>query len=482
MEQLKYTNEDRSFRRLMGCMAAALLLFYMICPVAPLRWADLYASYGKTLIIAMAAIYFFKCRLSGCIETKIVITYTAWLFITRLLNTDLYLQNDLELVISRLLCCVIFPVGMLLSTDERRKLLDFIIAICCGFFLVTALMGLYASIFGVYFYLPPEDVVFGIDSNYFSNTFSYIVAWGTNRTISAVWFYLGWCMMAYEFFRCNNKLWRIPIGIVWFIFHLTLAFCYCRSLMLAACVNVAMLIILLGLNCIKSRKSAVKIIAIFLIAAISLPICYKSFELLRGGTAIVYNAMDTDVERIADEYMSESFKKNAQDGQTFDDSRDLKTSVSNISNRGEIYASVIPTLKEDPMRMLIGKYNSKIMDVPHLFQSYPYYHMHNFLLQVLMLTGIPGLLLVVAFTVLMVVKMIRLFFSEKEGAALDVKLLTLPLSGIFIYGMFEIILFTASADERALTDFRELCFFLLAGIFLGFYYELFPPKKKIRNK
>ena len=56
MEKVYYINEDKSFRRLMGCMAAALLFFYMICPAAPLRWNDLYNSYGKILIIAMAAI------------------------------------------------------------------------------------------------------------------------------------------------------------------------------------------------------------------------------------------------------------------------------------------------------------------------------------------------------------------------------------------------------------------------------------------
>ena len=102
----------------------------------------------------------------------------------------------------------------------------------------------------------------------------------------------------------------------------------------------------------------------------------------------------------------------------------------------------------------------------------------NFLLQVLMLTGIIGLALVLAFTVLMVVKMIRFFFSQHPDATMDLKVLTLPLSGIFIYGMFEIILFTASADERALTDFRELFFFLLAGIFLGYYYQVFPKNRK----
>ena len=478
MEKVNYINEDRSFRRLMGCMAAALLFFYMICPAAPLRWNDLYNSYGKILIIAMAAIYFFKCGFKGCIEVKLVVLYTAWLFITRLLNTDLYLQNELDLVISRVLCCVFLAVGLLLEGKEREKLLDVLIAISGAFFLITALMGLFASVFGVYFYIPPEDVVFGIDSTFFSNTFPYIVAWGSNRTIAAVWFYLGWCMMAYEFFHCKNKLWRVPICIAWFIFHLTLAFCFCRILMLAVCVNVGMLLILLGIKYIKAKKLAVKVLVIVLITVISLPITYKSFEVLRTGTAAAYNMLDTDIERIADEYMAKSFVEGSKDGQSFEDTRDLKTSVSNISNRGEIYASVIPTLKADPMRLLIGKYSSKIMDIPNLFQSYPYFHMHNFLLQVLMLTGIIGLALVLAFTVLMVVKMIRFFFSQHPDATMDIKVLTLPLSGIFIYGMFEIILFTASADERALTDFRELFFFLLAGIFLGYYYQVFPKNRK----
>jgi len=477
MEKIINTSEDRGFRRLMGCMAAMLLIFYMLVPAAPERWNDLYNSYGKVLIISMAAIYFYKCGFKGCIEVKLVILYTAWLFITRLLNTDLYLQNELDLVISRVLCCVIFPVGLLLEPREREILLDFIIAVAGTFFLITGLLGLFACVFGVYFYIPPEDVVFGIDNTYMINVYTYIVAWGSNRTISAVWFYLGWCMMAYEFFHCKNRLWRIPICIAWFIFHLTLAFCFCRSLMLAVCGNVAMLLILLGIKYIKTKKQAVKVLAIVLIALISLPITYKSFELLRTGTAAAYNALDTDIERIADEFMAESFVEKTEDGQSFEDPRNLKNSVSNLSNRGEIYASVIPSLKADPMRLLIGKYSSKLMDVPNLFQSYPYFHMHNFLLQVLMLTGVIGFALVLAFTVLLVIKMIRFFFSQHPEATMARKMLTLPLSGIFVYGMFEIILFTASADDRALTDFRELCFFLIAGIFLGYYYQVFPAKK-----
>ena len=50
-----------------------------------------------------------------------------------------------------------------------------------------------------------------------------------------------------------------------------------------------------------------------------------------------------------------------------------------------------------------------------------------------------------------------------------------------MYGMLETILFTDSADQRALTDFRELFFFLLAGFVLAAYYEQFPASPKTQS-
>jgi len=76
-----------------------------------------------------------------------------------------------------------------------------------------------------------------------------------------------------------------------------------------------------------------------------------------------------------------------------------------------------------------------------------------------------------------VVRMFRLFFSAHPKATTAVKSLTLPVSGILVYGMLETVIFTASADERALTDFRELFFFLLAGVVLAYSYELEPSNK-----
>lgn len=463
-------------RTTMAVLAAALLFFYMLCPVAPVRWHDLYLSYGKCAILAMAAIYFYTCGLRGTVETRLVVFYTVWLFLTRLLNTDLYLQNELDLVISRLLCCVVLPVGLLLRPRERLLLLDVVAGVLGAFYFVTALLGLGACILGVYFYLPPEHAVFGLDNSFFANSFNYIVAWETNRTISAVWFYLAWCLMVYAFFRCKRRFWRIPVCLAWFVFHLAIAFCFCRSVKIAVCVNVGMLLIL-GLRGRLTRFSRpLRTLLPVLLVAVSLPLTYKSFDLLTSATAAVYNAADVQIVRTSDAFIG--YPGGAREEQRFDDSRDLRESISTISNRGSIYASVLPTLREDPIRLLIGKYSGKVMDVPHKYQNYPYWHMHNYLLQVLMLTGLPGLALVLAFSVLLVLRMLRLFFSGAESA---VKVLTLPLAGVLIYGMFETVLFTDSADGRALTDVRELLFFLLAGIVIAFSAGLVPAGKKRRK-
>ena len=482
MQVLKHNWSDKTWRRFLAVGAGAMLLFYMLIPIAPLRFHDLYLSYGKTAIIALAAIYFFRARLDGVLEVKLVIWYAIWVFITRILNTDYYLQNELDLVISRVLCCVVLPVGLMLEEKERRVMLDAVIALVGAFYFVTALVSLYACIFGVYFYVGPEQVVFGLDNNAYANSYVRIVAWETTRNISAVWFYLAGCMMVYEFFNCKNKLWRIPICLALFVFHLAVAFTMTRSVMLAASVNAAMLAILLGMEHIRTENKALKIGLIVLLAALSLALCFKSYDWLRAGTAKLYNAMDVKIERTSDQFLTPEAQSG--EGVNFSDSRDLKESASTGSMRFGVWYAAIPAIRDEPMRLLIGKYSSKVMDGPHRYQisaeNGSFWHMHNYLLQVLMLTGLVGFLLVLAFSVLLVVRMVRLFFTRNPAATTAIKSLTLPVSGILLYGMLETVIFTNSADERAVTDFRELCFFLLAGVVLAYAYEL-GDGKKVKN-
>ena len=72
MEALSITKKQDRLPLFMAVAAAGMLLFYLFIPVAPLRWHDLYLSYGKTAIVAMAAVYFFCRGFSGTVEIKLV--------------------------------------------------------------------------------------------------------------------------------------------------------------------------------------------------------------------------------------------------------------------------------------------------------------------------------------------------------------------------------------------------------------------------
>lgn len=456
-----------------------ILCFYLVCPLAPLRWADLYNSYGKVLIISVSALYFYKMRLRGCLEAKLVIFYAVWMFLTRLLNTDYYLQNELDLVLSRVLCCVVLPAGLLLGADSRRRLLGAVSVVFCGFFLVAALLGIFCCVTGSYIYIPPENACFGIDTYWYYKYINFLCMFSTNRTISAVWLYIAWCLTAYQFFRCRSKSLRVALSLVWAVFFIAISLSFTRTIKLALSLSISMLVLLLCIKPMAKKHLAVKVPLLALIMALSLLLSYGAQELAKDGAALVSSKLVYSMQRHDGgliHYHPLEDEIGAESGVDFSDPRSTKESLSNISNRGEIYATFIPTLREDPARILRGCYSSKVMDIPHKYTSVAFWHMHNFLLQVFMLTGLPGFLLVLAFTVLLVRRMILLFFSPR--ASLPDKLLTLPLTGLLFYSMFETLIFTDSADYRAMTtDIRELMFFFLAGLVLACSYEASPVRR-----
>ena len=194
--------------------------------------------------------------------------------------TDLYLQNELDLVLSAFCCAVVFPVGLLLGAKDRARLLDWFSAIVGGFYVIVAVLGLYAYLTDTFFTIPPEDAVFGINFPYY---FCYLVLLGTSRTISSVWLYIGWCLMAYQFFRRRGCLWRIPIVAAWALFHISIAVAYCRSIMIIVGINAAMLAVLWLIKALRGRKTSLVVLLSALAIVITMPVVYKSFGLISDG-------------------------------------------------------------------------------------------------------------------------------------------------------------------------------------------------------
>ena len=76
-------------------------------------------------------------------------------------------------------------------------------------------------------------------------------------------------------------------------------------------------------------------------------------------------------------------------------------------------------------------------------------------------------LLVTALMLCVLYKALRLLFSHDPRIPLPARVLALPVIGVQFYSMLEIGMYTA-------TDIRALYYYIMSGLLLGVYRDLFP--------
>ncbi len=471
MNRTSLLSAEERWPRWHAVLVFLVFCFFMVCPVAPERWADLYTFYGKTLVVAVIALALYIKGFSFTAEVKLVWLYALWLLISRMLNSDMYMVRESDLVLTKFLCAAVLATGLVLDAGQRRRFMNWFCLAVGLFYFCSGLLAIAVNLLDTYIYIPPEGVLFGLDEPW---NLHYINVFNTNRTISSLWFYIALCLMVYQFFACKRKLWRIPIVIAAVLFYVAIGMCFSRTVKVITSGSVAMLVILLAFRYLPMKKLWQQCLTVLLCAALLIPLSFKSFDWL--------SSLMSDVSGILISETAEDGEESS--GVDLSDDRDLKEDLSNLSERRQIYASFIPSLKADPKRILIGSFADKLMNVPNTFVDFPipFTHMHNFVLEVFMLTGLPGFLLVAGFCLLLLIRMLHLFFTKDSRISLAEKTLTIPLAGILLYGMFEVVIFTACGDRRAPTDMRELSFFIIAGMVLGASHDILPRLPKLKKK
>ena len=139
------------------------------------------------------------------------------------------------------------------------------------------------------------------------------------------------------------------------------------------------------------------------------------------------------------------------------------------TRRLTVWYSALLALRDDPSVLWKGQFVKDMMVVSNTYTPHKPPHYHNVPVQVLMFTGLPGLLLILAVLILLLVRGFRLLFSRDPHADLAVKCLFLPVAASLVYYMLEIGIFTRC-------DVRPLYFYLICGMMLGWYYELYPRR------
>ena len=450
-----------------------IFVYHLLRYVHPDIWGQIYCVYYMFLVPALVAVYFARKRPDRPVELTLFILYWIWIFISRLLNGDFFLTQDGDMVLNIGLSCVMLAVCTLLKGRDRQRFLGWISIAVCGFYSLLSVCGLYAVLFRKELYNPLTGG--SLCGFWYTGGLSRLQLLGKHANEVAVWFFLSFFLLMYLFFRHKSLLWRIPIVAAALMNYLNLCMTFSRSNRVAFSVCFSLLLVMVVLQRLSGAQRSRQLLAALAMLLLLLPLSYMSFDLAAETVGKVSYELvaakqktvpDTPVAAeqkaepdtpVAAEQPAAGVKAAAADLGGYSDERGFSD-----SGRLAIYKSIVPTMRQEPLRLLRGCLCVDVMKIANPLLPTPVPHYHNTFLQVLCIAGLPGLLLTLLICVLLAVKVIRLFFSD---APLEIKALTLLLIGLFIYNMLEVSLFVA-ADTRAFTAY------IVAGAVIAYGNEI----------
>lgn len=487
------THKKFSRRQFLAFSVFAILIYHLLRYVHPDIWGEIYSVYYMFLVPALIAVYFAYKRLEGPVELKLFIFYWLWIFVSRLLNGDLYLTHDGDMVLNMGLACVMMAVCLLLDGKERQRFFDGLSLAAGGFYSLLSVCGLYAVLYQKELYNPLTGG--SLCGFWHYGGLSRLQLLGKHANETAVWFFLGFFLLIYLFFRHKSLLWRIPIVAAAAMNYINLCMTFSRSNMVAFSVCFSLLLAMVILRRLSAAKMGRQLLATMGLLLVLLPLSYKSFDI----TAEIVGRAATElaaVKQQAAEQIDDATQQTAavqpeaeaeiEAAEQIDDATSQTAAVQpeagaeivatpapaiqpaysdkrgfSDTGRFTIYRAIIPTMQQEPLRLVRGCLCMDVMKIAHQYLINKDPHFHNTFLQVLCITGLPGLLLILALCAVLAMRIIRLLFS---AAPLEIKVLTLILIGLFIYNMLEVSLFVA-ADTRAFVAY------ILAGAVIAYDKE-----------
>lgn len=453
--------------------AAVLLLFiyYMLKQVNEGLWYSIYCVYYLYLSPVLIAFGLYFSRRGKPLEFKIYTLFCLWLYVSRLLNGDYFLTFDGAAVLDICLSCAFFAVCLVLKPWDRFRYLDWL-SIAVGAF--YTLVGI-AVLYGVILQRELTNPIFYGKLLNFEGLMSRARVLGKSSNESVMWFFISFFLLFYLFVRKKKLLWRLVIVPAAAVNYMCMVATFSRSGRLAFSLGIALLTGLAALKLPSLKSRSRQVLAAVILTCAVLPAAYLSFDAAAAGLRLVSAAAvaavgETEQESApaatpapdaesSPETASEQSSENTgttSNPYVYRDDRGLDD-----SGRFEVYKSIIPTIQREPLRLLRGCKYPDVMGVANTVLKNHKVHFHNCLLQSLAFTGLPGLMLCLAFCVLMTVKIIKLYFSP---APFELKVLSMILVGSLIYNMVEVSLFYY-------TDIRANTFYLLSGAVLAWFQD-----------
>lgn len=496
--------QDAQWRVFFTALVILLLTMDVISNFIPARMGDINNVYGQMLVVAAMVLYLYHQRFSGPVEIKLMLAYCVWILLSRILNKDMYLFIDKALVYQGMLMFCTFAAARMMKREQRRTMMNVLTVIVGSFAFFLSAASIFVVLTDTYIHIPPEDIwitvtKYGIGGGKFFYAMNLLSA---HRNGTALWIFIGFALMLYQFFACRRKAWRIPIVIAAVTEFVTVALCHSRTVSVSLGFCAGLLAVLLAIEHFREKKKVIVVPAAAVLCLAVTVLTYKAGDL---SLSVVSKLSAKTIPAFAQVYENSEHKLNPDNfgitikeisspvrqkpiaqamtlsshheakpvqlaaenaGIDMSEQRDFMNDLSTFTLRTKIWKAVIPAIKDRPATALIGTLTKTMIEPIRQYAGVEANHMHNYLLQTLMLMGIPGLLLVAAVSVLIVVKALRIFFNDDGRVPFEAKLLVLPVAAIMLDFMLEAGLFTTA-------DLRCLSFYIFAGLLLGWHEDCF---------
>lgn len=473
-ERLKTIRESGRIADLYGLLALLITLHYLVVYAERyLMWTGHEALFAALralhagLIVLLLALFVLKLRSDFPPELWILAAYCAWVLITRVVNRDFTLFASLYF---SAVCVGVFAVGAFLIPERRRRLLDWLCGITGGYLFILSVLGLLVWFGG-------EDAFPGL-ARFINTNPLYAVQdiefFQTVHNMSAAWFAAAFFLLAYEWAACKNRLWRIPIALNMALMLVMISLQHCRSIQVATSVGVGMLAVLAVLPRVRNLAAPLRVGAVVLVAALGLAVCFKGTGLCADVFAKGLQVSQSDLQEYLEfqkllESMKEEDAPSEEDEAETEaapvqnegsDARSFLHDALTLTERTNIWQAALRLAKDDRKIALFGQAEEGMMDAVNAHGDYVEVkqHTHNMVIQALVLTGFPGALLLLAFAVLQLLRMVRFYFAPPDRAADEDKALVVFLAVLLLYGMAEVLL-------NRLVGFASLSFLIVSGIF-----------------
>ena len=504
MIENRETQMRRGTQAVLICLCVFILMSDVLLPMIPWDLQREFLTLRRVLCFSLLSLVLARLpKNAGRTGALLLAVYWIWLMVARLLVGGLSDALPNEITRAGALCAV-FYLTRSLDARGRGRLSGWFCGVLFPVLAVLSVLG-----FLVVLNLVPkirigDEYIFIALEPQSTGMLRSLSYFNLHRNATASWFMIALWLAVAQFLRTPKKWLRAVLALFAAMMYTTMAMQHCRSIYVSFSVGVGLLTLLLTKDRLPIQKKAVKTLCILLLAAATTFVSYKGFglcntlaaQLARPAAQETLDAAqpaeeapqadvlpeetapaETEAETAAEaatEAPAETEAETTTEAATeapaeipaetpteepaaevgVADNRNFLRDLLTLTSRTEIWAACLRVVLRRKKFLLLGQ------PVDMITMNMLYYgdmdrvvgHTHNALLQVLALSGIIGLIVMLAFLFLQLRSALRIYRGKHP---LCQKIYPILLASLLIYSI---------GEPLFDVQFTSLAFMLISGM------------------